>query len=402
MADELPEPKSRKESYLAKAAGMDVTIPEKPESRLEQYLDAIAEGGGGGGGGTSDFNELENRPKYNGTAMTGETDIPIAPTVVQTTGTSTTDVMSQNATTSMVFGDPGTNTRIRIGANAVVDNLRGVSIGEYSNGYGGSVSIGTSAGWGGSGVNRHRTCIGHYAGQRPSSGEQGSISLGAYSKASVTGEMNIGSTDTSYGYNNTNYRLLTGVHDPVDAHDAATKGYVDANAGGPTVVQATGTSTTDVMSQNAITGMVFIDPSTCNTIRMGNGANVGNYDESVVIGRNSNGSGVERVSIGKAAGFQSTVCPYCVCIGSSAGLQMSSVSGSVSLGAYSKATRTGEVHIGTTNTSYGYNSTNYRVLGGVHDGQDAHDAVTVNQVNATIDAINTALSTSIPHIGATS
>ena len=79
MTTELPEPKSRKESYLAKAAGMDVTIPEKPLSRFEQYLDAIAEGGGGGGGGTSDFNELDNRPKYNGTAMTGDTNIPVAP-----------------------------------------------------------------------------------------------------------------------------------------------------------------------------------------------------------------------------------------------------------------------------------------------------------------------------------
>lgn len=52
MTDTLPEPKSRKESYLAKAAGMDVTIPDHPESRLEQYLNAIAEGGGGGGGTT--------------------------------------------------------------------------------------------------------------------------------------------------------------------------------------------------------------------------------------------------------------------------------------------------------------------------------------------------------------
>lgn len=101
MADELPEPKSRKESYLAKAAGMDVTIPEKPESREEQYLDAIAEGGGGGGG-TSDFNDLNNRPKYNGTAMTGDTNIPIAPTVMQTTGSSTTNVMSQKAVTDII------------------------------------------------------------------------------------------------------------------------------------------------------------------------------------------------------------------------------------------------------------------------------------------------------------
>ena len=71
MADNLPAPESRVESYLAKAAGEDVTIPEKPLSRTEQYLAAIAEGGGGGGGVT----------------------------VVQTTGQSTTDVMSQKAVT---------------------------------------------------------------------------------------------------------------------------------------------------------------------------------------------------------------------------------------------------------------------------------------------------------------
>lgn len=50
MADELPTPASRKELYLAKAAGMDVDELPKPASRIEEYLNAIAEGGGGGGG----------------------------------------------------------------------------------------------------------------------------------------------------------------------------------------------------------------------------------------------------------------------------------------------------------------------------------------------------------------
>ena len=35
----------------------------------------------GGGSGTSDFDELTNRPKYNGTAMTHSTDIPAVPTI---------------------------------------------------------------------------------------------------------------------------------------------------------------------------------------------------------------------------------------------------------------------------------------------------------------------------------
>lgn len=76
--------------------------------------------------------------------------------------------------------------------------------------------------------------------------------------------------------------------------------------------------------------------------------------------------------------------------------------GSVALGRGAYPTRAGEVNVGSDSSAYGFNSTNYRVIGGVHDGQSAHDAVTVAQVNATIDAINTALSTNIPHIGAQS
>lgn len=50
MAD-LPEPKSRKEEFLATAAGATGIELPTPASREEIYLNAIAEGGGGGGGG---------------------------------------------------------------------------------------------------------------------------------------------------------------------------------------------------------------------------------------------------------------------------------------------------------------------------------------------------------------
>ena len=70
----LPNPESRKEAYLAKASGMTVENLPEPASREEQYLNAIAQGGGGGG--TSDFDELQNRPKYNGNTMTSSTNIP--------------------------------------------------------------------------------------------------------------------------------------------------------------------------------------------------------------------------------------------------------------------------------------------------------------------------------------
>lgn len=248
MADNLPEPKSRKESYLAKAAGMDVTIPEQPESREEQYLNAIAEGGGGGGG-TSNFNELSNRPKYDNAEMTGSTSIPKVvntaftgtdgtaagtaglvpapattdagkflkadgtwdtaggggPTVVQTTGTSTTNVMSQDAVTKMVF-EGGVTQKPRIGwASAVNANL--------------SCALGPLA---------------TVTGDAPYS-----VAIGAAAVTTRRGEVNIGSDTYEYGYNNSHYRLIGGVYDGQDAHDAATVGQVNSRLGGLTLLPIT-------------------------------------------------------------------------------------------------------------------------------------------------------------------
>ena len=51
MADNLPDPANREESYLANIAGATgVELPDAPRSRKEQYLAYIAENGGGGGG----------------------------------------------------------------------------------------------------------------------------------------------------------------------------------------------------------------------------------------------------------------------------------------------------------------------------------------------------------------
>lgn len=306
MADELPEPASRKEEYLAKAAGMDVEELPTPASREEQYLNAIAENGGGGGGGTSNFNKLTNRPKYNGVTMTGDTNVPEVKTytagtnvaisdqnvisatdttysaftgtdgtaagtaglvpapattdagkflkadgtwdtagggssvnVVQTTGTSTTDVMSQNATTSMVYADPSTKQKIKLGFNASNSGNSSISIGAYSQ----SISAETVAiGYSAKARGDKAIAIGSnvdYGLPYP-----GSVSLGAYSSASHEGEMNIGLPSATaaqqaiYGYSGSAYRLLTGLYDPQNAHDAATKGYVDgkvlSGAGAPT------------------------------------------------------------------------------------------------------------------------------------------------------------------------
>lgn len=208
--------------------------------------------------------------------------------------------------------------------------------------------------------------------------------------------------------------------------------WATAGGGGSsvTVVQSTGTSTTDVMSQNATTNMVYADPATQQLVCIGNGANAGtrssSQDGRVAIGKNATATGhAGNIAIkGKAV---STAYPS-IAIGSSGSTKNHTVSigGSnygqdgdrnvllgfnstvngeyrqdcVALGYQATCTRSGEVNVGAGSTTYGYNSTSYRVIGGVHDGQLANDAVNVSQINSVIDAINTALNTNIPHIGA--
>lgn len=322
--------------------------------------------------------------------------------VVQTTGTSQSDVMSQNATTSIVYADPGTNTKIGIGYISTI-GTEGVAIGSSSQANGAR------------GVALGRGAVAVY---------KGSVAIGSGSSTSAPGDFNIGANSSQYGYNNTVYRLISGVHDPVNAHDAATKGYVDANAGGPTIVQTTGTSTTDVMSQNAVTSMVFADPATQQKVKIGAGTSsnegsdaveIGHYAEasnnsSISIGGNATANGAYSVHIGPAGssnGDQSTAIGYSTYASGEKALALgrgaaASYNFSVALGAGSTPTAQGEINVGTGSiyTTKGYNNSNYRLLSGLYDGQNDHDAVTVGQVNSVIDAINTALSTNIPHIGA--
>lgn len=158
--------------------------------------------------------------------------------VVQTTGTSTTDVMSQNAATEMVFADPGTKQQVRIGSSFFAPSqsanyvaIGGGSIGSSSDR---AIAIGVSAtvtsNAGGSialGYDANASRPGAIA-LRGSASGAGSVAIGSYSNATAQGQVDIGTSLTGHGYNNSNYRLLSGVYDPQSAHDAATKGYVDA------------------------------------------------------------------------------------------------------------------------------------------------------------------------------
>lgn len=285
MAETLPEPKSRKESYLAKAAGMSVSVPEAPESREEQYLAAIADGGGGGGttytaGDGIDItnNEISVDTTTIQEKLTAGTGINITDNTISATGGgssynvySTVTTSSSNrggaiylgnlnasqeqfadpttpdaharyihmlpysnttkpASNSIILGSELTNSSasggIGLGFNASVEASGVVNIGgAYGKGEN-SVIIGRSASNQRSGT--HNVLIG-YSSIISEGSPDGTVGLGAYSRPTRTGEVNIGSTNTSFGFNNTNYRLVSGVHDPLDAHDVATKGYVDAS-----------------------------------------------------------------------------------------------------------------------------------------------------------------------------
>ena len=184
--------------------------------------------------------------------------------VVQTMGTSTTDVMSQNAVTSALYADPATRQLVQIGHNANAGNYSGqigriaigasaTATGDKSNiaigagvsattssttgraiGIGGSATKDNTINIGGAQYNadgKDNVIIGFGATVNGSSHDY-CVAIGKDAKCSRRAEVNIGTgSSTTKGYNNTAYRVLGGVHDPEDAHDAATKAYVDASNG---------------------------------------------------------------------------------------------------------------------------------------------------------------------------
>lgn len=257
-----------------------VPKPIKPEPLPKQ-----CSGGGESGEGTNDFNELENRPKYGGRAMTGETNIPEVETyedfvgtdgeesgtaglvpapeatdvdkflksdgtwaevgggssinVVQTPGTSPDDVMSQKAATEMIFKDPSTREQVKIGDGATVSGAGGVAIGRGATA---SKTLTTALGSGATANGERSLAIGVGA---TTGNNLASIALGAQSLVTRQGELNVGTGNYNYGYNSTPYRIIGGVHDGQDAHDAATVGQLSYRQKKPvTVWEVDGTTVT--------------------------------------------------------------------------------------------------------------------------------------------------------------
>lgn len=172
----------------------------------------------------------------------------VIPKTVQTTGTSTTDVMSQNAVTSMVFADPSTKYQLRI-ATTGQSSTSGINLGygNYLSGAG-SIVIGERATAGTSSSTTNTIVIGSgNVSNAPQATASDSIALGRGSRTNEQGVFTIGGLSSfTGGYNNSNYRLLTGLYDGQSAHDAVTLGQLDSRVIG-SLTSAPTTSTVGVV-----------------------------------------------------------------------------------------------------------------------------------------------------------
>lgn len=259
-------------------------------------------------------------------------------TVVQTTGTSTTDVMSQNATTSMVYADPAAKTQIQLG-NSTSSNLNTVSIGNNIVAEGArAIAIGDRT------DDTIVTASGASAisiGVNNSSTGGNGIAIGVRANATGDGSIAWGTYATSSGL----YALAT--------HYQSEASGKYSSAIGPYAKALRDSS------------MAFGLRSEANGIR---GIAVGECATTDAEGSNNMAVGYYASATGDGS--------------MAVGLRASSTApNALALGAYSSATQQGEMNIGTTNTAYGYNNSNYRLLSGVYDPQSDHDAATKGYVD---------------------
>ena len=424
MANDLPTPESRKESYLAKAAGMDVEIPEEPRSRLEQYLNAIAEGGGGGGTTytAGDGIDITNDTISVDTdtiqeKLTAGDGISIADEIIKATNTGKARVLTTadydypdaNPTgialwrlpagsysllagvqgyTSIYFNTPQTAiTGLWLladsyyGADAVksmyvfngIDELQYylTNISDGTRRLGQTYVVQTQN-------NLTTTNVGYVLDARQGKVLKDLIDSLVIKNAGAPTTATVGTVGMLYE-DTTNGKLYQCT--AIDTTDPQNPSYTWSEiGGGVTPVQTTGTSTTDVMSQNAVTSMIYQDPSTKTRVQIGKDAST-TGDNGVSIGNSciANGS---NVAIGYSSFARYSYGDVAIGYGSQTGNHKYSVA----LGSGAFTRNQGEINIGTYNfggtmTNQGYNNTGYRIITDLHDGQDLHHAATVAQGN---------------------
>lgn len=358
-----------------------------------------------GGGGTSDFNELTNRPKYDSNTMSGDTNIPKVPSKTSDltndsdyqTETEVSDAISTAigaisipTKTSDLTNDgaDGQSTYVETDELAAVATSGAYndlddkpSIPTYSDFTG---TDGTSAGAAGlvpapttADVDKFLKSDGTWEATGGGGGGDTVYSDKSTSNSSTGGAVYIGNLDSSQ----------TEQADPTttDNHYKYFWSLPSSNSYIPE------DGSINILGDRARNRSIVIGNNASDTSNT-------NGNSNILIGNGNYATGLayRNVAIGEGAAIGSGGGDN-VSIGSSARSD-NYVSRSVALGSHAMATRNGEVNVGNSNGS-GYNSTNYRVIGGVHDGQLANDAVTVGQINALIDAINTAANTNISHIG---
>lgn len=127
---------------------------------------------------------------------------------------------------------------------------------------------------------------------------------------------------------------------------------------------------------------VIFNPNT-NNVQIGASATAGG--NAVAIGQNAYANGDSAVAIGGAvnSSYKTTASEKSVAFGYAA---KTTSTYSVALGVGAKATDKGEVNMGTSNFSNtgGYNNTPYRLIRGIHPGEQDHDVTTLGQLNSRI------------------
>lgn len=327
----------------------------------------------GGGGGTSNFNDLANKPKYNGTDMSGTTDVLDGKAKVLTTADYNYPTNDPTCVAIWLLPDGVyTNTN---GVTYAVTNVSTQNVTEkglivkatddthiliYEYNYA-PITDGKGCGY---------ITIVNSEGVEQSIYRRGILTTKQIYNDHNQGKMiQLGANSTCAGSN----VITVGYNSKTNANDAIAIG--DSS-------QAT--------ASNAISLGKLAKCSGKDSVSIGNGANT-SVSNGVSVGASSVVSGADSIGIGGSAQASAN---YTIAIGrsSQATQQGASAFGSSANAHHlysvcftgGESTGQGVFNIGMNATGWsgiGYNSSNYRLLTGLYDGQSLHDASTLAQGN---------------------